>query len=103
MPCLHVANCQGANPVPPFSEVYSFIYIRGCHVLCFDLPAPSPPGCDRPRPVHRHCPQAGGRRHTAAPEHNGAHANPLRKKRRGETEEEEGDFFLQAPELTECR
>lgn len=48
---------------------------------CVDLPAPSPPGCDRPRPAHKRCPQAGGQRHTAAPERDGKHANLLRNSR----------------------
>lgn len=45
---------------------------------CVDLPAPSPPGCDRPRPARTRCPRAGGRRRTAAPEHGGTCANLLR-------------------------
>lgn len=80
--CVSVANYLVANPVLPFSVVYPFIYIRGCHEPCFDLPAPFPPGCDHPRPAHKHCPRAGGRHRKAAPEHDGTHVNPLRNKRR---------------------
>lgn len=65
---------------PLFNEAYPFIYMRGCHELCFDLPAPSPPGCDRPRPAHKQCPRAEGQRRTTAPEHAGTRVNPLRKK-----------------------
>lgn len=63
--------------------------------MCFDLPAPSPPGCNRPRPAHKHCPQAGGQHRTAVPEQDGAHATPLRDEKERENENMTvGDIFM---------
>lgn len=79
---------------PLFNEVYPFIYMRACHELCFDLPAPSPPGCDRPRPAHKHCPRAGGQHRTTAPEHDGTRVNHLRKRDEDKTAQKQGEIFL---------